>query len=149
MTTTPFAQCPVCGNRADGQITIPTKGCATVFNNHIQYTDCNIDQVAYTECNACDYRAPFHKFVSGVKSLSSTELEELITFLGEVAKFYKHASGENMAYRCIGQLRYLDYFRQPQDEEDIMTFVDHLLHEHPQVQDYEYDYVPPATAGDQ
>lgn len=40
------------------------------------------------------------------------------------------------------------YFRQLQDDAGVMAFVDHLLHEHAQVQDYEYEHVAPADAGD-
>jgi len=38
------------------------------------------------------------------------------------------------------------YFRQPQDDAGVMTFVDHLLHCHPSVQDYEYEHIAPAAA---
>ena len=107
MTTRYFAQCPICGNRADGQITIPTRGYATNYQNSVQFLHCDIDRAAYTECNACGYRAPFNEFQSALKSLSSTELEDLVTFLGEVAEHYKDKINEHMFNRCIGQLRYL------------------------------------------
>ena len=107
MTTILLAQCPVCGNSADGQITITANCSAKIYQGRFDYFDDCVDAVSETQCEACLHCAPFSEFASGVKPLSSTELEELVTFLGEVAERYKHCNGEQWAKRCIGQLRYL------------------------------------------
>ena len=107
MTAILLAQCPVCGNSADGRITITAICSAQIDQGSFNYFDSYFHGGSDTQCDECLHRAPFSEFASGFKQLSSTELEELITFLGEVAKQHRHLYGEHMAKRCIGQLRYL------------------------------------------
>ena len=107
MTRTHTAQCPVCGNSADGQITITATCSAKIYQDSYDYFDSYVYAGSDTQCEVCLHRALYSEFVSGVKPLSSTELEEIVTFLGEVAEQHKHLRGNYLAKRCIGQLRYL------------------------------------------
>jgi hypothetical protein len=107
MSTILLAQCPVCGNSAEGRITITANCSAKIYQGSFDYFDSFVIGASDTQCDACLHRAPFSEFASGVKPLSSTELEELVTFLGKIAEQHRHLNGERMAKRCIGQLRYL------------------------------------------
>jgi hypothetical protein len=104
-----IAQCPLCGNCADGRITIIDAHCtAKIYQDQFDYFDSHVDNACNTQCDLCLHRAPFSEFVTGFKPFTSVELEDLVAFLGVVAKHYKDLSGERMARRCIGLLRYLD-----------------------------------------
>jgi hypothetical protein len=41
-----------------------------------------------------------------------------------------------------GMVRIAVYFNQDLSDDEVMKFVDNLLHEHPNVADYEYDHFP-------
>jgi hypothetical protein len=111
MTKTP--QCPVCGNSANGAITITANCTAKVYQDSFDYSNCSVGRTSATQCDECLYCAPYSEFESGFKPLGSAELDALITFLGEVATQHKTLKGEHMAKRCIGQLLYHNRYSAP------------------------------------